>query len=436
MTSYNHPDRKQIPSLGRPISLKLPQIESIRLDNGLQVFLIPDPTQEVTRMDFVFEAGSARQDKKLLAAAVNQILIEGTPRHSSLEIAGLLDFHGAYLGQFVDKDLAGLRLYSLTKYYDRLLPLMVEILTEAIFPEEELRIFDDRRKQEYQVNIQKVRYQASLEFNKLLFGTHSPYGQVLELEDFGKLKREQLLGFYNKNYSAEGFYGILSGKIDESLLDKLNATLGSAWKGQNQTVKAHKVMIESHPQQQKLIHKTDALQSALRLGCLSINKQDADYPKFSLLNTVLGGYFGSRLMSSLREDKGYTYGIHSVIQHFRDASYFAIATEVNARHTSAALKEISKQIDIIRSEKISAKELDTVKNYVYGSVLRDFDGPFAQADRFMKSRQLNIPFEAYKQNLDEMMQCTSEDLLMTAVKYLNPNQMKTLVVGNTTELIE
>ncbi len=435
MKTTQYPDRTKQPSLGRPVSLVLPQIESIKLNNGLEFFLIPDSTQEVTRLDLVFDAGSSAQKKKLQAAAVNQLLSEGTRQKTSMEIAEILDFHGAYLDKFLSKDKAGLTLFGLTKYYHRLLPLLVEMLSEAVFPERELKIFDDRKKQEYLVNIQKVRYQASLEFNRLVFGVNSAYGQILEADDFGLLTREDLLDFYKNNYQTTGFYGILSGKVDNELLKHLQASFGHLGQAEQTTPVIPVDFISPSSKNEKLIPKKAALQSAIRMGGLTIDRNHPDFPKLSLLNTVLGGYFGSRLMGSLREDKGYTYGIYSLIQNYRHAAYFAIATEVNAEHTKAAVDEICRQMEMLRSEKISGDELRTVKNYVYGSYLRNFDGSFALAERFMKSRELEMPFESYRQTLDAMMRCTADDLLQTAQKYLNPDKMKTLVVGNTTDFV-
>ena len=429
------PDRLKQPNLGNPVSLNLPKIESITLNNGLEFFLIPDATQEVTRLDLVFDAGTSVQDKKLQAAAVNQLLSEGTRQHNSAKIAEILDFNGAYLDKFLSKDKAGLTLFSLTKYYDRLLPLIVEILTDAVFPERELKIFDNRKKQEYLVNIQKVRYQASLEFNRLVFGANSAYGQVLKANDFGLLTREDLLDFYKKNYQLVGFYGVLSGKIDDKLLALLQENLGQIYQTTQKVSEAPAHYVGLSSESKKLISKKEALQSAIRMGGLTIDRKDPDFPKLSLLNTVLGGYFGSRLMSSLREDKGYTYGIYSAIQNFRHAAYFVVAAEVNARFTKAAVDEIGRQIDVLRTEKVPEDELQTVKNYVYGSYLRNFDGSFALAERFMKSHELGMPFESYRQTLDAMLQCTADDLLQTAQKYLASDDLKTLVVGNTADFV-
>ncbi|HDL19347.1 MAG TPA: insulinase family protein, partial [Bacteroidetes bacterium] len=149
----------------------------------------------------------------------------------------------------------------------------------------------------------------------------------------------------------------------------------------------------------------------------------------------LGGYFGSRLMSSIREEKGYTYGIFSAIQNHRHAGLFAVATEVNAKYTAEALLEIKHQMWRLCEEKISETELNTVKNYVYGTYLSNFDGSVRLAERFKKSAELEIPFSFYKESLEQMMQHTPDDLLALAGKYLNPANMKTLIVGDISKLV-
>ncbi len=424
-------NRTNAPDLGRPLSLSIKAPEKIVLGNGMPVYLIRDDEQEVTRMDVVFNAGNALQEQKLQANAVNKLISEGTQQHTALEIAGIIDFYGAYLDPFISKDKAGLTLIALTKYYDALLTLMAEILTKASFQNDEIELYQERKKQNFLVNIQKVSYRASLEFNKLMFGENSAYGQVLTESDFGQLQQEQVMDFYEKYYRPQNAYLMLSGKITDELLEKLKSVLGDLWRKENRPIAIKETYTETVTRNHHFVEKENALQSALRIGTLTLNRHHPDYPKLSLLNTVFGGYFGSRLMSSLREDKGYTYGVNSFIQNFRHANYLAVATEVNADHTRAALREIKHQMELLSAEKVSEQELTVVKNYVYGSYLRYFDGPFSLADRFLKSLELDLEFTLYKKELDEMMHVTPAEILETARKYLNFDQMKILVVGKT-----
>ncbi len=429
MISKIHPNRLNAPELGKPLSLNISEPKKITLSNGMRVFLIPDKEQDVTRLDVVFDAGNALQSQKLQANAVNKLLSEGTQNHTALEIAGMLDFYGAYLDPFISKDKAGLTLFALTKYYDRLLPLMAEILTKASFQKNEIELYEERKKQNFLVNIQKVSYRASLEFNKLLFGENSPYGQTLNENDFGKLKQEDVLYFHENFYHPKNAYLVLSGKITGELLNLLKQSLGDLWRKKETIPVLKDSYTETVSEKIRFFEKENALQSALRIGTTTINRRHPDYSRLRLLNTILGGYFGSRLMSSLREDKGYTYGVSSFIQNFRQADYLAVATEVNADHTAAAINEIKHQMERLSQEEVPQDELTVVKNYMYGAFLRHFDGPFSLADRFLKSLELSFEFDLYKKELDEMMKITPGILLETARQYLNFDEMRILVVG-------
>ena len=422
------PDRKKMPPYGKPLQLKLEGPEPVVLDNGLETFVIRAGEEPVTRLDVVIRAGSAFQKKKLVAASVGKMLREGTEKYSSNDIAGILDSRGAYLDINVNKDSAILTLYALNKYLDDLIPLIADMLANAKFSEEELNIFISRERQDYLVNIEKVRYKAMLEFNKMVFGNDSAYGQVLDVEDFDKVTRNDLIAFYHDRYSSKNAYLILSGAVDDGVIKLVNKHLGNGWSSSVNGI--GKINYTGKTlDKERYIPKEDAMQSAIRVGRPVFGKTHPDYNRFVLLNTVLGGYFGSRLMSNLREEKGYTYGVSSFVINYVHGSYFAISTEVNAKFTKEALDQIYKEMSELRSKKVGKEELQLVKNYIYGTFLRNFDGPFALADRFRSAKDFGLDFEFYKNSLKEILAVTADDLRETAQKYLNQDDMLQLVVG-------
>ncbi|MBN2616078.1 MAG: insulinase family protein [Bacteroidales bacterium] len=432
MTTY--PDRNHAPALGHAQILNIQEPESFTLDNGIPVFLLPANQQEATRLDIVFDAGSSFQTQKLQASAVNKLLKEGTRNKSSYEITKTLDFYGAYLEPFSGKDKAGITLFGLYKYFDKLLPLIFEIISEAVFPEEEVRLYAERKKQQFTIQYQKVRYRASMEYNELIFGKNTAYGQKLEENDFDILCRDLLVDFYQLHYQPHNTYFLLGGKTSPELFKQLNDTLGKIPGNGQPFLSEPKVYWTQDEEQYRYVTKENALQSALRIGNITLERSHPDYPKLYLLNTILGGYFGSRLMSSLREDKGYTYGVYSSIENFKHGNSLTIATEVNAEHTVAALIEIEHQVELLSQHKIPDRELETVKNYLQGSFLRYFDGPFSLADQFLKSHSLGLNFVHYKEMLEQVMDLTTGELLDAARKYMDFKKMKVLVAGKTDEL--
>lgn len=422
-------DRTTRPSYGKPIQLLVSEPELTVLDNGIEAYCINAGDEAVCRLDIIIKAGSAYQDKKLVASSAGKLLKEGTKHLSSAEIAEKIDSRGAYLDVSVTKDSAVITLYALNKYLNEILPLVGAILAEAAFPQEELNIHIERQRQEFLTNYEKVRYRATLEFNKMVFGEHSAYGKHLAIEDFSKLERKDIIDFYHRNYVPQNTYIIISGKINDEIISLTNKHLGNGWSNNGSLQIKDRKFTEKVSAGKKLINKEGALQSAIRLGRPMIGKTHPDYNAFILLNTVLGGYFGSRLMSNLREDKGYTYGVTSFVANYIKAGYFSVATEVNANHTRAALDEIFKEMQKLREQKIGDEELLLVKNYIYGTFLRNFDGPFALAERFRSVKDFDLNFDFYKKSLDEMLKIDAEKLIETAGKYFNPDEMIHLVVG-------
>jgi zinc protease len=422
-------NRKATPAFGKPIQLLVKEPTFTLLNNGIETYCIDAGDEEVCRLDIIITAGSAYQNKSLVATSTGKLLKEGTEKLTSSAIAEKIDKRGAYLDVSVTKDTAVVTLYSLNKYLEELLPLLGDMLTNASFPDEELNIHIERRRQEFLTNYEKVKYRALLEFNKLVFGEQSAYGQHLRLEDFNFIERNDLLQFYRNNYIPESAYIIVSGKINDKLVGLIDKYVGNNWIAKGQTNPVKRNFAEPAVPEKKLFVKQGALQSAIRVGRPIISKTHPDYNAFILLNTILGGYFGSRLMSNLREDKGYTYGVSSFVANYINAGYFGISTEVNAKYTRAAVDEICIEMKKLREQKVGTEELQLVKNYIYGTFLRNFDGPFALAERFRSVKDFGLNFDFYKKSLDEILKINAEELIETANKYFNPDEMIQLVVG-------
>jgi predicted Zn-dependent peptidase len=217
--------------------------------------------------------------------------------------------------------------------------------------------------------------------------------------------------------------------VDDSVKKLADKYFGSGWTSGNNMPGGDLNYAAVDSGKEQFIEKQGSMQSAIRIGRQMVGKQHPDYNRFILLNTILGGYFGSRLMSNLREDKGFTYGVSSFVANFLHNGYFSIATEVNAEHTEAALDEIYKEIKLLREKRLDEEELGLVKNYIYGTFLRNFDGPFALAERFKAVKDFGLGFAYYKTSLNEIMTINPAQLMKTANKYLQKEDLCQLVVG-------
>ena len=424
----NNDFRKNQPALKDVDEVRLPEPERHLLDNGIPVYVIDAGTQELMRIELIFDAGSFYQERSLQAYFTNKCLIEGTASFDAATVAETLDFYGAYLKTGTEKDQAFVLLYTLNKHLDRLLPLLGEVALDATFPDEEVRTIIEKQRQDFLVNMEKVNFIARQNFSRLIFGEEHPYGRMAKAEDYLTIDIASLKDYFGKRYRTAAFSIIVSGKMPQDIIPKLNRYFGkhSVHKANNtQRPPSVKPVVETH-----FIEKEGALQSAIRLGKPIFNKLHPDYLKFKVLNTLFGGYFGSRLMTNIREDKGYTYGIGSGITSFQHAGMFYISTEVGADVTQSAMDEIFAEIEKLQTEPVPGDELKTVKNYLIGNFLRNADGPFALADLFKGVLPFGLKMDFYRQYISTVKSITAKEIGELAVKYLKPDELVRLIVGD------
>ena len=422
-------NRKLAPAFKTIDKIDIQHAVSNTLDNGIKVYTIDSGSQELTKIEFIFKAGMYYQSQPLLASAANNLLETGTKTYSANELSDSIDFFGSFFECAVEQDFASLALFSLNKYLDKSLHYVEDIIKNPTFPKDEFDIYISNKKQKHLVNSEKVNVLARRRFSELTFGEKHPYGVAVKNEDFDKLTIESVVDFYKTFYHSGNCTIIASGKLSENLIETLNRFFGKESWGQIQPIPVPQVEIETTKQQKHFIEKPDAIQSAIRVGRLLFNKKNPDYFKFQVLNTILGGYFGSRLMANIREDKGYTYGIGSGLASLVNSGFFFISTEVGADVTNQTLKEIYKEIKLLREELVDADELETVRNYVLGQFLRTVEGPYSLADKFKAIWEFDLGYDYFENYFKAVKTITPEEIKALANTYLQEKDLIELVVG-------
>ncbi|MCF8296898.1 MAG: insulinase family protein [Saprospiraceae bacterium] len=422
-------NRKVQPQVLSIDTINLEQPLEVKLDNGIPVYKINAGTQDVVKIELIFGAGSWYEPKSFVAYSTSKMLVEGSKKYSAEEIAERIDFYGAFIEASSDKDNASVSLYTLNKYIDKTFEILEEIIKRPSFNENELSVFLQKQKQGFIVNSKKVNYLARTKFNEIIFGEQHPYGEVLEIKTFDNIKREDLVEFYNSYYSVPNCKIIVSGKLDESIIEKLNNHFGgNDWNSKN-IPDSPIYTIDSNSKSKHKITKQDTVQSAIRIGRTLFNRTHPEFKDLQVLNSVLGGYFGSRLMNNIREDKGYTYGIGSAIVSLKNSGYFFITSEVGADVCDSAISEIYKELEILKNKLIPNYELELVRNYMMGVFIRSIDGPFALADKFKSLIDYELDYSYYYQFLDVIRNITSEKLRELANKYYRKEDMFEIIVG-------
>ena len=406
----------------------IPEAKSFILNNGVPVYLIEAGTEDIMRLEFSFKAGQVNEDLPLLASTTNRMLSEGSQNYSSEELNRVLDYHGAFLNMSAEKDRAGIVLFFLNKHIEKVLELSREILFRPTFPETELNSLMKKRLRWFHVNREKVQNLAIDQFFESVFGKYHPYGHQVTEHDFTGMSPVLLEDFHDKYYTPDNMAIIVTGKIHERTTNLLNEYFGEI-SSKNIYIEDSENVIKGERKKKIHINKAGTVQSAIRIGSSTINKRHPDYPGLKILDSVLGGYFGSRLMKNIREEKGYTYGIGSSVFSLDLCGYKIISTEVGQKNLQAAIDEIHKEIRLLQSVPLEKEELAVVRNFMSGEMLRMFDGPFALAESFKSAWEFGLDNSYYYKLVEKIRTIEPDEIIELAKTYYNIDELYQVTVG-------
>jgi zinc protease len=409
--------------------VNIPDAKSLKLSNGVPVFMIEAGTEDIMRLEFIFRAGQIRESMPLLASTCNMMLSEGSENYTSEELNRILDFYGVFMNQSAERDSASVTFYFLNKHIEKVLELSREVLFSPAFPEDELNSLMKKRIRWYLVNREKVQNLSMDQFFESIFGKHHPYGYQIVEQNFGNITPAVLIDFHSRYYNTSDMAVLISGKIHEKTAELLNRFFGNSTHDKN-TGLVNNILPRGNEQKKVHIHKEGAVQTSIRIGSATINKRSPDYPGLKVLDSVLGGYFGSRLMKNIREEKGYTYGIHSSVSSFDLSGYKVISTEVGSQYTRKAIDEIYKEIKILQDHHVSREELSIVRNYMSGEMVRMFDGPFALADSFRSAWEFGLDNSYYHSLYEKIRTIEPDEITALAKKYYNIDELYEITAGS------
>jgi len=421
-------NRKEPPFATEIKDIKIKEAVETLFQNGISVYSINAGNEEVLKIDLVFNAGSNMQQIKGQANFSAKMLSEGTSKYTAAEIAEKLDFYGAYFQAKSGTDDATITLYCLNKHLKNCIPYIVEILTDSLFPEEDLEILKKNTIQNLVVNEERNSFLARRKFNQSVFGNNSVYGSFSLKEDIINIERTSLITFYKNQYQKGIKYILVSGFVTDEVIKTIANNFDNAIFSPAHEDKS-KYVSNDFVKETIYLEKENSVQSAIRIGKKLFNRNNPDFREMQLLNLILGGYFGSRLMKNIREEKGLTYGIYSAIESYPNDACWYIDTEINNDLCELGVEEIYKEVKLIRTVKIGEDELRTAKNYLLGSFLRSIDGPFSLADRFKILKDYNLNYSYFYEYIEIIKKSTADNLIILANKYLNEETFTKVIVG-------
>jgi zinc protease len=399
----------------------------IKALSGTTIYAFNSPGCKVVQLELVFSGGQLNQKKPLQSSFTAQMMSEGTKSFEAKKIASTIDFFGASFQ--IDSDMHNhiIAIGCTRESLEKLIPVINEIATVPLFSEKEFAIQLNSGRERFKVNIQKVDYIARQQFNASLYGPESVLGKPVVLEDYDSIAAADLKLFFSTVVDKKLEHVIASGDLDKQTLELITNFISGL--GHLNPPRKTPIPISIPKTNKQFFEVKNAMQNGIRIGFSAIPRQHDDYPALQVANMILGGYFGSRLMSNIREDKGYTYGIGSSVVPLADSGYLVIATEVGTNVTQAALDEIHKEIKLLCTVPVEKDELELARNYLIGSFIRNSDGVFAMADRLKALLYSDLDYAYYDHYFNVIENITSQEIMKVAKEYLDRPYIEVVAGG-------
>jgi len=422
-------NRKVAPPIKDAIEfdLNLKPYQKIVLKNGVPVYYFNGGVEDVMMIDLVFYAGNDNEEQNLVANATNFLLKNGTSSKTAYRINEHFEYYGAYLNRACHNETANVSLHCLTRHLADLLPVVREIITDSIFPESELEIYKQNSKQQLSVNLKKCDFIANRLIDEYLFGIDHPYGKYSSAAAYDALHIHQLKEYYKKYYQNGKLIIFAAGKLHPDFENLVNKQFGDLRVNEENGFKRH-IPMPAAQKSYRIENDSQTVQGAIRLARPFPNRHHPDYRKAVVLNTLFGGFFGSRLMSNIREEKGYTYGIHSFIPNHIQETAWVISTEAGKDVCEATVTEVYKEMELLKTELVDEEELLLVKNYMIGSNLGDLDGPFHIINRWKNLILHGMDDNYFREAINTVKTVTSQELMELANKYFVKDDFYELIV--------
>lgn len=399
------------------------------LPNGIPLTVINAGEQEVVRMDVLFSGGRWQQSQKLQALFTNRMLREGTTKYTAATIAEKLDYYGSWLELSSSSEYAYITVYSLNKYLAKTLEVVESMIKEPLFPQKELQTILDTNIQQYLVNTSKVDFLAHRSLLKSLYGEQHPCGKIVMEEDYHTITPEVLREFYERYYHSGNCSIFLSGKVTDDIISRVTDIFGIPFGQYQLQMPKLSFPFAAIPEKRIFTEREDAMQSAVKMGCTTITREHPDYPKLRVLMTLFGGYFGSRLMSNIREDKGYTYGISAGVVFYPDSGLLIVSTETDNEYVEPLIQEVYHEIDRLHQDPVSAEELRMVRNYMLGEMCRSYESPFSLSDAWIFIATSGLKDDYFARSLQAVNEITPAEIQDLAQRYLCKETLKEVIAG-------
>lgn len=419
-------DRTKAPQAEPVSKISFQQVEPSR-SNNCDLFILNAGEQDAVRLELIFDSGIWNEVQPQAARFTAAMLKEGTKNLKSSEVAEIFASQGAFLDIKSGFDRTTLTVYCLSRSLVDLLPTVSEIITSPAFRESDLSVLKDQALQKHKIDLEKSSFLASSYFRGYLFGQDHPYGRIVRESDINAITTETLKKHHQNSLLHSKLDIHLAGKVNDTMVSSIDSHISKHWAGDG--APSATGTSSNDDVNRVYIEKKQSLQTSLRIGRNCIRKVDKDFPKLVVANEIFGGFFGSRLMKNIREEKGFTYGIYSQVVPLKQESYFVIGSDVIKESRDEAIDEIRKELLNLIQNPPEDGELELVKNYMIGSFQSEVNTAFALADKFKGIHYHGLGYEYYDTLFGTIRNITPSEISDITKQYLDPDSLLHIAVG-------
>ena len=418
-------DRTQVPPSSPVVYEDFPHAESIRLNTGINAFWLSSGSQPIIKLELRLKSGIWYENVPALSWLTAKMLMEGTSTKDARTLQDSFDRLGAFIEIDAGFDFVTFSIHGIRKNFNEVLILISEVLNDPVFHEKEFQILKDLRINDLKLNDAKNNMFASKKIRSIFFGEKHPYGRILKSEDVENTTLDEVKDYYkNSLFNQPELF--VSGQVDQSLMAQIDETL---------RIPASNIIVRPSSDRSPIkalnIDRPDSLQSSVRMAWACPHKSDPEYHDFSIANAILGGYFGSRLMKNIREEKGYSYGISSYPVHFLKDSFCIIGTDIKAEFTQATVEAIKDEISGLQTHGATENEIQSVTNYLAGKFQSSISNPFKIMGKFKLIHDAGFSYEFYEDFFKALSNFNSDKLMEMVQKYFDLNYAHLVIVGKT-----
>ena len=414
----------------RPMSLEslvLPQLQA--MPNGVPLYRLSGADKGVVRFDILFKGGYAVQSKPLLAMFANRMLREGAGALSAAEISQKLDYYGAWIDMYSSQNCNHITLYTMSKHFEPLLQVLEEMIKRPLFPQDNLDTVQRNNRSYFTVNSHKVDVVSQRYFENSLWGEGHPLGHVVEATDYDAITRDDVVEYYNSYYGSRNCAMFIAGSVNDAMLSAIARRFGNDVWGCENACGDFAVAAPSPHVGRRVVPVQGTMQSAVKMGFMAMESSHPDFHKFRFLCVLLGGYFGSRLMSNIREENGYTYHIAAEMDAYGKRNAFMISSEAATEYVEPLIAEVYRELERLVTEPVDDSEIELVRNYIMGELCREYEGQSAKSEVFINAWLSGVGFDSVNRYIDEIKSVTAADLQRLACEYFKKENMIEIVAG-------